>query len=465
MKQQYPKLESHIPDILPGNETPENNYLYKVYDTYFKNNNIEVTINWVRHGESCANFSRNIFVDREIDPERNLGYSFIDDPQPRRVPKPIWNYLDINRLSSQITASFRYFPNLSYIGMQQAVLLGQNFIIHQQYDVVFTSPLLRAIMTAMLALRGVDCVIRVIPFIGEVQSVAGVVNSDYQNKPMKSSMLKRSIKFIKDWLQINWVSNFDDIAVMSTLIELQKLLVDDEGLKEAINNILECKPREQTIYDNCSTKEDIRTIINALREHNYLDSQNIKGLCDKLTTMTSDAFLRGPTIDFSILDKYEADNNTDLTKVHFDYFYSKILPHVLVSFDPIKLKERAYKINLLCVSHGLILKYYFKKVYGTLTQHPLNTQVFEEKLLVRKGNDEIIVDHLSINFDKYVPKAVRKYYQKFDDLNINVCKKEGVKGIINYPLFDKRLVNDTWHGDPLRYASPDVQFYFKNRAL
>ena len=48
-------------------------------------------------------------------------------------------------------------------------------------------------------------------------------------------------------------------------------------------------------------------------------------------------------------------------------------------------------------------------------------------------------------------------------LTLMYVKKKGSKALlIPYRLFDKRLVNDTWHGDPLTDASPDVQFYFKN---
>lgn len=185
-----------------------------------------ITIDWARHAESCANFDSGNIQDKEKNKFRPLGYD-VDTTKSTvqsRTPKQQTFIEAGKKVLTKITAPFKYQPNLSFIGMQHAVLLGKEYIKIKapSYQAVFVSPLIRTIMTALVALRGTSCVIYVVPFISEVLNVANIIGSDAQNTPVPSEVLKRQIAFIKDWLQYNWVRRFDDIEVIDNLSKLKK---------------------------------------------------------------------------------------------------------------------------------------------------------------------------------------------------------------------------------------------------
>ena len=141
-------------------------------------------------------YSKSI-VSRRLKPNRPLGYGL--DTTHVESKKGICTR-SASELITMAQAVAKYQPNLSFIGMQHAILLGANYVKKMdtiKYDAVFTSASVRAIMTALVALRGTNYTINVIPFISEALNLASWISADNQNQPVKSDVLKRHVAFEK----------------------------------------------------------------------------------------------------------------------------------------------------------------------------------------------------------------------------------------------------------------------------
>ena len=181
-----------------------------------------ITIHWARHAESCSNFKGANYRDENLYPNREEGYEKLTDVERKHLKEQTSNIKrHVTNVTSKISPKLlrniaMYHPNLSFIGMQQAILLGTNFVRNQlPYDAVFVSPSLRTIMTALLAFRGTNQRIIVVPFIVEHLNIAG--KFDNVNPPLDLDKLKKYVAFVKDWLTKNWINNFDDIEIMTLL--------------------------------------------------------------------------------------------------------------------------------------------------------------------------------------------------------------------------------------------------------
>lgn len=141
-----------------------------------------LVINWIRHAESCANYDSNNFGD-EI-PTDYYNKSNIEFDERKDVPESYKQQTKFSLLlPSGLKAVWKYQPNLSFIGMQQAIQLGPKFINNKgKFDAVFVSATVRAIMTAMLGFRSSDTIIYVVPFISEhtnpVELVVQIIKID-----------------------------------------------------------------------------------------------------------------------------------------------------------------------------------------------------------------------------------------------------------------------------------------------
>lgn len=184
----------------------------------------QIRINWIRHGESCANFDVGSNKDKKSVHPTNSGYGIvgnqyeidrydklqefenvkvagqiaytddiaivhedIEEDMPKRF---------VQWFTSFITASNYYEPNLSYIGMNHAINLGTDFFStgdhHNPRNIYISSGLTRTITTALLALRFIpDAVIYVVPYINEIGNAAQALKADWQNTAVKSSILKK----------------------------------------------------------------------------------------------------------------------------------------------------------------------------------------------------------------------------------------------------------------------------------
>ena len=466
-----------------------------------------ITIHWVRHAESCANYDQGTINDNiPKNYSKSCGY----EPKEEKIlqqTKQKKKLLD----PSSLTAPFRYEPNLSFIGMQHSIMLGNNFIDseikNKKYDMIFVSPLTRTIMTSLVALRHHPNVkIYVVPFTSEHLNLMGKVNSDFQNTPVKSYTLKKKIIFVKDWLENSWLDYFDDIEVIEILTDIKNKLIDDPNKNSLYNDVvsaLEHKPMLYTKNNKCSRKifNDIvskkyivsktKEIIIKLNSNLNNFDNNIQIKIKRLINLLDPNIIRGPEVDFSILEYFENQNKN--IGSNFDKFYTEVIPYVNAKYN------LSNDSKLLCVSHGSTMKKYFNKTYKLEKDLKIkdlaNTQVLEELIKIIQKND-IINDTASLTFDiihssinptKYIPLSIRNSFQNFEDLNYDVCRRESLKGFLNYymtkkfeknhknisgkvPNDDKLLVpvtqKQTSRSNGLTskdYATPDVKFYYDKK--
>jgi len=405
-----------------------------------------IEIDWIRHAESCANFDSNNYKDEapsDYNQNVNIGYNqklTTNETQGWWLP----NIPDLTNLTTIAKAPFKYQPNLSFIGMQQAILLNEVYISKQNdYDVVFASPTVRAIMTAMLGFRGKNVKIYVIPYISEHLNLLGKIEGDYQNKPVKSNILRRIVLFLKDWLSTKWFRYYDDIQVMQKLINLRDILTSN-GLElmgvNSIDSVIQCKPyvhnssyRSHTdfgyleYYKECFTHMDnllkyleyvfkddkIQQKLKTNNTFKHLE-QFFKNIIDENKRKS---YFSGPSVNVSVLEYFEKIDQNIIPD--FEKFYSDILPYLR--------KEGIIKKNtkIAAVSHGGALKHAFK------TSALKNVQVIKQFINFDTG--EQIGD---IDPKAYDPISIRTNFKNFEIVNMDICRTESIKGFINYPLWD-----------------------------
>jgi len=138
---------------------------------------INITIDWVRHAESCANQTRQLKTDT--------------------VAASLYSMYKV------LKNSFYYEPNLSTKGMQQSVKFGTDYLNKNMHNIIICSALTRTIMTALIAFDNKNTTIYVVPYISEIQNAANTVYADYQNTAVRSDLLKTKIEIIKQWFTDN----------------------------------------------------------------------------------------------------------------------------------------------------------------------------------------------------------------------------------------------------------------------
>ena len=438
-----------------------------------------IDIDWVRHGESCSNLDQGTYMDKNTHSGRALGYMPYEPLASDLTPA-----LSVPNIVKNLTSPWKYEPNLSYIGMQQSISLGRNFFSKGfGYDAIVCSPLTRTIMTALLSCRLSPKVIYVVPYISEKQNVFSCIYSDYQNTAVSSVILKQRIAFVKDWLENNWIRYFDDIDVMTDLLDVRDAFKSNDPLHIEITKIIQCKPvigktsvgEFTNKYTQCASNiELIRRILDHFKKKNDLGNNFYQKWSSQMENFTE--YVRGPPVDFSILDKYEQiyqrkleASEPDAEKYNtrnpnIDLFYTEILPQ-LVDF-----RRGGTSGKVLAFCHGSLIREIWKlkdpnsfDAEKEKLKHMKNTEVTREVMAYDRSTFKTVFD----------PKPIRTTYENFEDLHVNVCAQQSIKGILNFDLAEppETLVG-TLKSAALAYAMPktipserrsfDVNFYKEN---
>jgi broad specificity phosphatase PhoE len=370
---------------------------------------LKITIDWVRHGESCSNVQSGHITDANLYPNRSLGYEKVTENNSSVPRKPI------------IPPLITYEPNLSYIGIQQAILLGTNYLSQQDkpYDLIFSSPKNRTVQTSLLSLRSDPSeTVFVIPFINEMPNFF-ISSFDKENYPLKSDQIEKMVISFKQWLQDDWIKNFDDIEVMSDLVLIKKKIGPNNDINQLIDQILECKPskgkidkRDDLQYQECdnSIRELILDICQKLKNNS---DPEIYSVINKLLFLLNPKNLVGPTIDLSVLDHFNNETSYNPEK-----FYSEIIPYIYSIIKP----ETSFKI--LCFSHGNFIKDIANKFYSKNIIKIKNTQVFRETISYDPSTKISTHENFEIQYD---PISIRQQFGNFEDLNKNVCQSDYYK--------------------------------------
>ena len=332
---------------------------------------------------------------------------------------------------------FYYSPNLTFIGMQQAIQLGIRYYNNQNIDVVFVSPSIRTIMTALLAFRTHPTIkkIYVIPYISE--NVVG--SPDYQNKPVESTRLFRIIAFIKDWLEKHWFEKYDDIELIIRLDELKKFIgasniyidADQIDFGNTIDSFLKCHEANKNEVKSCEYSVVFDNMINNidalfLKNEKVNNNNELKKFFLKLVTKDKQLY-RGPEIDFSLLrDAEKKEGKTaDQIPPNMEKFYSEYKNYLE------RIGIRKHDVNIACISHGNVLGKHFN-----IHDHMDNTQVLEHNITTGTKN-----------YNAYMPIDIKANYPNLAALNNDICRTKSIRGAINFPLWysEKERKASTWN--------------------
>jgi broad specificity phosphatase PhoE len=362
----------------------------------------ELNIYFVRHAESCSNIS--------IDPLGKISH-----------------------------------PPLSYKGIQQAINLGiNNEIINMDFDEYYSSPSLRTIMTACLALRNKSIITPItlklnsnliekrIPFIG---------NYDKQNSVVPKQNLKNMINYIKLWFKQYYFNNYIDYEFVHIIYDLVLLLNYNNKLdkyKIKIIKLLEiakiCRKKllkeliyllilEQNIENankigiiNKANNNDINNIYN-----NILQFLNTPGKFIIYYEQSNNKLIYEEIIKKleSFLNDYDFIKNI---KIVYEYNEKEKHNANIQKFINDKIKFCEKSKNILCFSHGMTLKK-FKKLDSSLKNteilyYNVNNDFFERIL----NNNIIIEEKLikdicgNLSLETKMFKVINNY---FEDVNYN----------------------------------------------
>lgn len=465
--------------------------------------NSRVIIHWARHAESCANVARKQIPPSP--PSRHKGFEYIPknenlplDPLPNTdldnsinallsnesdwvvVKDDLENNNNIKNTDHEnifkkylkyadyhILTSFNYEPNLSYIGIQQAILLGKNFVNCDYYDNFICSTMTRAMMTALFATRKcTDKKIIVSPFVSEKQKIP----IDQSNIPNTCFILKKKLLFIKDWIEKNWVTKYDDIEIMSALKQIRDsvALINDNDKNN--KNIIELVDSLLSKHFKALEDRPTLTVVDYIKKNNI--NPKIKEIVNQIDKIISN--IRGQKFNFELFNDIE--NDTQLNKKlkgdpDADIFYNKLLPEIIKKYTSDDKKE----YHFMVFSHGDFIKSIAKKYHNKDIHVMYNTQVVEQ-IIDYKDSVPTFVD---IDTEKYNPQYIRKVYEDFEQFNNDICSTQSLKGIINYPLIDQTTIHKMkpTHQrifdfassslgkplDPKQGLSEDIQFYFDEK--
>jgi hypothetical protein len=392
--------------------------------------------------------------------------------------------------------------------MNHAINLGTNFFSKDDRikpaNIYISSALTRTITTALLALRFVpNAVIYVVPYINEIGNVGEKVGMDWQNTGVESSLLKKKILFIKKWLDVNWITRFDDIEIINFLITIYEIIDDTNPdallIKKDIAEELNCRKNKQCRQTNLSRLQELvlrllqtQEIINPQSPRFYLKNSDdtkytfVMDFITRAQTLISNMklFKNGPTVNFEIYDYYE--------KLKKNLHYDKVIPDTTISnidfflTDVLQIIYRDIKftqgqqiyptylrkledtdrepITIYAFIHGSLIRHMWKTFrHDTYKQyeHPLeemmNTAVISDNITLLKQSHIILSHDFNII---HTPIQIRPTYFNFEKYNPSVCRLQSIKGIINYPL-------DTTRGRDIQRKYPpdkDSEFYYTDVA-
>ncbi len=415
------------------------------------NINEEYIIDWIRHGESCGNIIQGHILDKPSN-DRSIGYDklkIIRKFQSNTIFSNLWQLSDkIYNLGGIIKNMLYYEPNLSYIGMCHSINLGRYYMKNNTHDIYITSGMTRTIMTALLSLRhNPNAIIYVVPFINELSNVSSITGVDYQNNAVPSKILKKRIRFIKDWLERNWINNFDDIEIMTDLTDLfnESELINNK-YKLEFDSIIKQK-KENNKYNI----EDF--ILRILKDKELPEIFN--KFIFKYTKIFDNLqqFKRCPGVDFSIYEYFE-EKYKNIQTPNLELFYKEVLPMLKEKVGKEKVGKANIKIG--AYSHGLVIRQIWKEIdpeYYKINHQQMydmmNTQISCE---TRKHNNNNLIR--TIRFS-YHPIKIRENYEDFECLNNNLCDNKSILGINNFNL-------GYYDNLPLEEVSSDVKFVYES---
>ena len=394
-------------------------------------------IDWIRHAESCSNYNNDYTHD--IPP----GEKFESNTP----------------LATKCKSIFELEPPLSYIGMCQAINLGNMYFnkLPQMHNMFITSPLVRTITTALLALRGhSDITIFIIPFINETDHtdfnmtlsanqdcvIANKLTKpdprnkikptyDRQNRSVPSKILKKKINFIIDWITKNWIQYYDDIELLDNLKilydkcppNIQQLIISKSFWETTSHTFTRVKPFNWKQWENLkntlplNTKSDItQAIVTFIKTY-------------KLIKKKYNSF---PNIDYTKYEQYEREYEStgiDVYESNYTEFSKNILPNLINELYTKPLS----KITECPVIGAFVHNGIIKQINSNPDMNTMNTGIVRQSVL----------DNGMSNFNiQHVPTKIREIYPNLEKHNPNVCAIDNNKIYTKNDVQLMRILNE-----------------------
>ena len=437
---------------------------------------LPLNIHWTRHAESCANYHTNTIDDKppkNYKDKNNIGREKINNNINN-------NIIGGGNIITTLKGFCSYHPPLSYIGIQQAIKLSEKIDTSNiNYDIVLCSPLLRTIMTTMIAFRNKpNTKIQIVPFINEELNLCN--GFDYQNNIPNLDILKRMVNYCTKWISSEEFKYYDDILLNDKLQEIALKKEDiyiSSGLSKYATGILKYS-LNTTKQDNSSLQplKNKYDYINAIKiligtilnnKQNNTETLFTKNTFDVLKDIDlKDIDLKGgdnlkeikelmeyytffdnyttkiklPDVDYTYIQSIKQQNDKFITgwkinnivydiNPNLDNFIDIILPKIIQDH---KLNNQSNSdsnpINIFIASHGTILKSYLN-----LQNRPKNTEMYEMKCIMEQSNNQnkIYRSTNSTITNYYIPESIRQTYKNFEILNPDICTNNSIKGVIN----------------------------------
>ena len=331
-------------------------YIIESETTVINNSSINISIYWIRHAESLSNINLN----------------------------PLYQ--------------IRH-PPLSYGGFKQSLKLGETLIsIKKKFDLIYCSPSIRTIMTALISLtwNNIANKIIIIPNICENLNIIGklknnlsyrlpeiisnYIPNDYQNCIIPYDKIVPMLNITLEWLNNNKLN----------IIFYKKIL---RIIKKILNNINDI---ENPIYQELNK-------IYTIEKNNII----LKEFIEKNILILDDTYIKEITILKKILSI-----NYDISMINFD-IYKDITNYSTFDinnfYNNILNKDTNNKsIDILCFSH----KNKIKEILNLKKVNINNTQIYEQNLQL--VDNVVDINNMSSNI-KYIGNKYK--FSRFENYN------------------------------------------------
>ncbi len=357
-----------------------------------------IKIHWVRHAESCSNVELHGL---------NGGAGWIS--------KTASAVKDIVDVTIQKTSQ----PPLTELGIYQAIILGD--FIDSEYDGYYTSPSTRTILTLMLALESkyrknpkAEIPVIIVENIIELQNIAGSIGQDKQNEALKPYNLKIIINYLRNWLNYNFFNYFANVD--------KKFMELHTRIYEKIKNFYSLNSSNSLISDIIIQLEKIDSCLSVNSEERKID------------TLASVISLINRNVPRDIVLLEEIDELAYYLKLdRFDFVKFKILrlptsPKKINDMQQFILhlldESRRPNEKFLCLSHGSLLKKYFK-----LSRKLYNTEMVEQNCS--------LINLDSGNFKTDINLVSREKIVEIDHILRQIQKCDKICGMPKYIRVDE----------------------------
>jgi len=264
----------------------------------------------------------------------------------------------------------------------------------------------------------------------------------------KPNLLPMNIKSTMELY--NNYEDTDNLNIFTELYAQLQILVNDlnpseNPNKKLVNNLLNILNFFRTIkYNKKNTIDLTKELKN--KNPNSTDKQTKDFLQAQINLYRK--FHRGPVVDLSILKKYDFNEYSAKQPSQFHKFYTKILPEL---YNNNIINDQADDVKICIISHGNIMRTYFNNANNSFPKHVNkmvndmdqdtakhidNTRIFQEDIDFKYSDHSVNIKQKSIQFDKYMPIRIRSKYYNFEKLNIDVCRTQSIKGVVNHIMYD-----------------------------